>query len=338
MGTFARMVGIATLAIAAIVAFTGFAAAGMGQPTNGSVAPQLPASVVADDIIWFYGYVTYIIIAITVFVLGLMAYVIFRYNENSNPNPSSFTHNTTIEFIWTVVPIVILIAIGIPSFKLLYLQYEYPKPDVVIKSVGNSWFWEHIYQDEDELSVAQNIVRDADIITAAIGQERFDQTYGELEGLERQRILFRDAAQYWAKSPIQRQLRVDNPIAVPVNKVVHVLITSNDVIHGWAVPALGSRVQAVPGRTTATWFKATKTGAFYGQCSVLCGQFHASMPIGIHVVTEDVYKRWLAAQKAGQDEVANKLLYDVLPQSDSAKVARLKDLSVETAETSVAQK
>lgn len=296
---------------------------GLGQPVDGQLGLQVPASVVAEEIQWFYNYVNYWIIAIVVFVMGLMGWVMWRYTERANPQPATFTHNTTIEFIWTVVPVFILIAIGIFSFKLLYLQYEYPKPDLVIKSVGNAWFWEHSYPDEDELSVVQNIIRDEDVLRAAIGGDKFDETYGDLTGIEREKILYRDAQQYWANRPIQRQLAVDNPIAVPVNKVVHVLITSNDVIHGWAVPSLGSRVQAVPGRTTATWFKATKTGAFYGQCSVLCGTFHAYMPIGIHVVEEDTYNKWLAAQKAGDEALARKLLFDAMPTGPGQKVAQV---------------
>jgi len=296
----------------------GTAYAAMGQPVDGQLGLQLPASVIADEIQWFYDYVNYIIIAITIFVLALMVYVIVRFNEKANPTPSTFTHNTAVEFVWTVVPVLILVAIGVFSFKLLYVQYEYPKPDVVIKTVGNAWFWEHEYPDQD-ISVAQNMVRDEDVLRAAIGDEKFNETYGSLRGVELSSILARDSKQYWDQRPIQRQLAVDNPIAVPVNKVVHVLVTSNDVIHGYAVPSLGTRVQAVPGRVSATWFQATKTGAFYGQCAVLCGAFHASMPIGIHVVEQDVYDKWVALMKDGEDTAARKLLMDALPSSDTAK-------------------
>jgi cytochrome c oxidase subunit 2 len=305
-------------ALVALLIGTGAAMAAMGQPTDGQISLQLPASVVATEIQWFYDYVTWILIAITLFVLALMVYVLVRFNEKSNPTPSRFTHNTTVEVVWTVVPVLILIAIGIPSFKLLYLQYQYPKPEVVVKSIGNAWFWEHEYPDED-VSIVQNMLTDEAVITAAIGSDEFNTRFGNLEGTARSKALFEASQPYWAQMKAQRQLAVDNPIAVPVNKVVHVLVTSNDVIHGWAVPSLGSRVQAVPGRTTATWFKATKTGAFYGQCAVLCGQFHASMPIAIHVVEESVYQQWLEAQKAGDSEAAKKILEDALPNSDTAK-------------------
>ncbi len=296
------------------------AAAKMGQPTDGQTGLQLPASTIAVEIDNFYSFVTYIIIAITLFVLALMIYVIFRFNERANPTPSRVTHNTTIEFVWTVVPVLILIAIGIPSFRLLYLQYQYPPADVVVKSIGNAWFWEHEYPDAG-VSVTQNMLTDEDVLRAAIGDAKFSEAYGSLEGVERSRKLYDDSQPYWAQIRAQRQLAVDNPIAVPVNKVVHVLVTSRDVIHGWAVPSLGGRVQAVPGRMTATWFKADKTGAFYGQCAVLCGQYHASMPIAIHVVEQSVYDQWLEAVTQGDLGRAKTILEEAEPNSDAAKVA-----------------
>ncbi|MEL6297610.1 MAG: cytochrome c oxidase subunit II [Pseudomonadota bacterium] len=304
----------ATAAGLFLVGGTVAAHATVGAPVDGQMTLQAPVTPIAEFAQWFYSYVTYIIIAITLFVLGLMGYVIVRFNEKANPEPSKFTHNTTVEVLWTVIPIFILIAIGIPSFRLLFQQYEYPKPDVVIKSVGNAWYWDHVYPDEDELTVTQYMVTDEDLLKANIGDERYDEAYGELEGLELHRATFRDAAQYWAKYPAQRQLATDNPIAVPVNKNVHVLVTSNDVIHGWAIPAFASRTQAVPGRTTATWFRATKKGAFYGQCAVLCGTRHAFMPIEIHVVDEPVYQQWLGLVKDDKYDEAKKLLYDSLPE------------------------
>lgn len=295
------------------------AAAQMGQPFDGQIGMQLPATPVAVEMGWFHNYVTVIITFIVVFVLSLMLYVILRYNARSNPTPARFSHNTIVEVAWTVVPVLILVAIGIYSFKLLYMQYTYPPADLTIKSTGNAWFWSHEYPDEDGLSVVQNMVRDEDVLRAGIGDDAFDQQFGRLEGTERSSQIYDASLQYWANLPAQRQLAVDNPIAVPVNKVVHVLVTSNDVIHGWAMPSFGSRIQAVPGRITATWFKSTKTGAFYGQCSVLCGQYHASMPIGIHVVEEPVYQEWLAAAKAEDWERAKQILYDALPGSDTHK-------------------
>ena len=311
--------GVVTAALALVLVAMGTAAAQMGQPADGQMVLQLPATPIAEEAQWFYDYVTAIIVVITLFVLALLLYVIFRHNARANPTPAKFSHNTLIEVAWTVIPVLILVAIGIFSFKLLYMQYTYPPADLTIKSTANAWFWEHEYPDEDGLGVTQNMVRDSEVLEAAIGADEFAKRFGNLEGLELQKAVYEASLEHWAKMPIQRQLAVDNPIAVPVNKVVHVLVTSNDVIHGWAMPSFGSRVQAVPGRITATWFKATKTGAFYGQCSVLCGAFHASMPIGIHVVEEPVYQEWLAAQKAGDSEAAKKILFDALPNSDTAK-------------------
>lgn len=293
------------------------ALAQMGQPYDGQVGMQLPATPVAVEMNWFYDYVTIIISGIVAFVLGLLLYVIFRFNERANATPARFSHNTLVEVAWTVIPVLILVAIGIYSFKLLYMQYTYPPPDITIKSTGNAWFWTHEYPDEDGLSVDQNMIRDEDVVRAGIGDQAFEKRFGALEGVERSSQLYEASLPYWANLPVQRQLAVDNPIAVPVNKVVHVLVTSNDVIHGWAVPSFGSRIQAVPGRITATWFKSTKTGAFYGQCAVLCGQYHASMPIGIHVVEEPVYEQWLEAAKAGDWARAKQILYDALPNSDT---------------------
>ncbi len=310
----AALIFISTLAAAALPA-----AAQMGQPIDGQIGMQLPATPVAVEVNWFHDYVTVIITAITLFVMGLMAYVILRFNERANPEPAKFSHNTLVEVAWTVVPVLILVAIGVYSFKLLYMQYTYPPADITIKSVGNAWFWEHEYQDEDGLIVSQNMIRDEEVVRNAIGDDEFEQKFGSLTGTARSSAVYEASVPHWAKMPGQRQLMTDNPIAVPVNKVVHVLVTSNDVIHGWAMPSFGSRVQAVPGRITATWFKATKTGAFYGQCSVLCGQYHASMPIEIHVVPEPVYQQWLAAAKADEWDAAKKILYDALPQSDAFK-------------------
>ncbi|MEO0672679.1 MAG: cytochrome c oxidase subunit II [Pseudomonadota bacterium] len=311
----------AAIAIVGQAVLAGSAVAEVGAPQNWQTGLQVAVTPLAEMAQSFYDYVTIIIIGITLFVLGLMAYVIVRFREKANPEPARFTHNTTIEVLWTVIPIFILIAIGIPSFNLLFKQYEYPPPEVTIKSVGNAWFWEHEYPDQDGLTVTQNMITDADILKANIGDDKYNEAYGDLEGLELLRATYRDSQQYWASYPAQRQLAVDNPIAVPINKVVHVLVTSNDVIHGWAMPAFGSRTQAVPGRTTATWFKATKTGAFYGQCSVLCGTRHAFMPMEIHVVEEDTYNQWLALMKDDKDVEARKLLYDALPKRGEQNVA-----------------
>lgn len=310
--------------VAAILAMlTGVAMAqALGQPIQGQMGLQESASPVMDEIIKFYDLVNYIIIAIAIFVLILMVVVMVRFSRKANPEPSTTTHNTLIEVVWTVVPILILVFIGIFSFKLLFLQYEYPKPDLTIKATANAWFWDHTYMDHDEATVTSNMLTDADLLKAEIGEEKFEEQYGNMQGTELSKALFAAAKPLWIKKNLPRQLAVDAEIAVPVNKVVHMLVTSNDVIHGWTIPSFGSKTQAVPGRITATWFKPTKTGIFYGQCSVLCGIKHSAMPIAIRVVEQDVFDKWIAAIKADETDKAAKILAAVAEAERSKKVAR----------------
>lgn len=280
----------------------GGAMAGMGQPSPGQINMQEAATEVAQSITWFHDFVTVIIVAIAVFVLLLMAFVVFRFNERANPQPSRVSHNTMLEVVWTVLPILILVVIAIPSFKLLYLQYTYPKPDVTVKVIGNAWFWEHEFPDQGGFKVTSNMVSDEDLLKQELGSVEFEKRFGKLDGLERIKATHDGASALWAKNNMVRQLSVDNEIAVPVNKVVHMLVTSNDVIHSWTIPSFGSKVQAVPGRITGTWFRPTKTGMFYGQCSVLCGKAHSSMPIAIRVVNEKAFADWTDALKQAAAE------------------------------------
>jgi cytochrome c oxidase subunit 2 len=192
---------------------------------------------------------------------------------------------------WTVIPIFILVAIAIPSFKLLMSQYTYPKPDLTIKAIGNAWFWEHQYPDQGNFLVTSNILSDEDI-----------------------------AARVKKGLPAPpRLLGVDNEVVVPVNKVVHVLVTSNDVIHNWTVQSFGSKIDAVPGRLTSTWFKAEQEGVFYGQCSELCGLNHAFMPIAVRVVAENVFNDWAAAMKAKDKKKAKEIIDKVALEQDGRK-------------------
>lgn len=288
---------------------SGVALAGMGAPTPGEMVMQEAASPVAEEIHNFYNLVNYIIIGISLFVMGLLIYVMVRFNSRANPVPSRTTHNTLIEVAWTVIPILILVVIAIPSFKLLNLQYNYPKPDLVIKATANAWFWEHQFVDKGGFTVATNMLRDEDVIKAEIGDKEFDKRYGGMpDGLGKLKALYVDSKPLYAKQGLIRQLSVDNEIAVPVNKVVHLLVTSNDVIHQWTIPSFGSKLQAVPGRVAASWFKATHTGVFYGQCSVICGKDHASMPIVVRVVSEPVFNDWAAALKARDAKKAKAIL------------------------------
>jgi cytochrome c oxidase subunit 2 len=191
------------------------------------------------------------------------------------------------------VPILILVVIAIPSFKLLMNQYTYPKADLTIKAIGNAWFWEHEYPDHGNFAVTSNMLTD---------EEAAERTQ---KGI-----------------PSPRLLSVDNEIVVPVNKVVHVLVTSNDVIHSWTIPSFGSKIDAVPGRITSTWFQADKEGMFYGQCSELCGLNHAFMPIGVRVVSEGVFNEWLGAMQAKDRKKAREILDKVaLEQAGQRTVA-----------------
>ena len=202
-----------------------------------------------------------IIIAISVFVLFLMVYACIRFRASRNPNPSTTTHNVAVEVLWTLVPCLILIVMAVPSFKILYKQDTIPKAEVTVKAIGYQWYWGYEYPDE-------NII--------------FDSYMIETKDLKKDQ---------------PRLLAVDNEVVVPVNKVVKVLITANDVLHAWALPSFGVKRDAVPGRINETWFKAEKVGTYYGQCSELCGIKHAFMPITVRVVTDEEYQEWLTGAK-----------------------------------------
>jgi len=194
---------------------------------------------------------------ITLFVLALLVIVVVKFNARANPVPSRTTHHTLIEVVWTLVPVLILVGIAVPSFRLLFLELDIPKADLTIKATGKQWYWSYSYPDH--------------------GKFEFDS------------LMAAD------KKP--RLLGVDNEMVVPVNKVVRVQTTGADVIHAFAVPAFGIKIDAIPGRLNETWFKATKTGMFYGQCSELCGKDHAFMPIAVKVVSEKDYATWLEQAK-----------------------------------------
>ena len=244
------------------------------EPVDWQLGFQKSASKSMSDIIWFHDYMLLpIITAITVFVLFLLAYACIRFRASKNPVASTTSHNTTIEVIWTLVPCLILIVMAVPSFKVLYSQDKIPKADVTIKAIGYQWYWGYEYPDE-------NIVFDSYMI------EDKDLKEGQ-----------------------PRLLAVDNEVVVPVNKVVKVMITANDVLHAWALPSFGVKRDAVPGRINETWFKADRTGTFYGQCSELCGIKHAFMPITVNVVSEEDYNQWLEKAKVefAKEEISNNI-------------------------------
>lgn len=306
-----RMFGaVAILAAACLaIALGGLspAMAGLGQPTNGELGLQLPATPIMGQIFDLYHIVNTIITVIVLFVLVLLVYVMYRFNEKRNPTPSRTSHNTMLEVAWTILPILILVGISIPSFHLLFNQYNFPKPDLTIKATGNAWFWEHEYVD-DKVTITSNMVNDEDVIRAKIGDEAYDKQFGSLQGAELHKALYNASIPLWNEEKKLRRLTVDQEIAVPVNKVVDVLVTSNDVIHSWTIPSFGVKMQAVPGRVAATWFKATKVGSYHGQCAVLCGKLHSAMPITVRVVDQPVYDAWIAAVKAKDKKKAQQIL------------------------------
>ncbi len=285
--------GLAPLLAGGLVAMP--ALAGSGQPSPRQIGFQDAATPVAHDIHAFHDYVNVIIFLITAFVLALLVYVMWRFSEKRNPTPSRTTHNTMVEVLWTVIPVLILVSIAIPSFKLLYFQYTYPPPDLTIKAIAHTWNWTHEYPD-------QGITVDSVMLQNAERQEAIKS------GIPADQV--------------PRNLAVDNEILVPVNKVVHVLVTSTDVIHNWTIPSFGSKVDAVPGRITATWFKAEREGIYFGQCSELCGKDHAFMPIAVRVVKDQVFKDWAAALKARDRRKAKEIIRNAaLELAGGAKTA-----------------
>jgi cytochrome c oxidase subunit II len=254
-----RAVKFALAGLVALVAISlsGTAYAGLGQPSPWGFVFQESATEVMDRITSFHNLLLWLVTIITLFVLALMVIIVIRFNAKSNPTPSRTTHNTFIEIIWTVVPIAILVVIAIPSIRLLNLQLEIPKADLTIKATGKQWFWTYSYPDN--------------------GPFEFDS------------LMAAD------KQP--RLLAVDNEMVVPVNKVVRVITTAADVIHAFAVPSFGIKIDAIPGRINETWFKANKEGMYYGQCSELCGKDHAFMPIAVRVVSEQAFAAWVEDAK-----------------------------------------
>jgi len=240
----------------------GTAYAGLGQPSPWEIKLQQSATPVMENITWFHDFLLYIITAIVVFVLALLIIVMIRFNQRSNPSASKTTHNTLLEVAWTVIPVLILLAIAVPSFRLLFLQLDIPKADLTIKATGKQWFWSYSYPDNGAFEYDSLMLKD--------GERKPDQP---------------------------RLLAVDNELVVPVNKVVRVIVTGADVIHSFAVPSFGIKIDAVPGRINETWFKATREGMYYGQCSELCGKDHAFMPIAVRVVSEQAFAAWVADAK-----------------------------------------
>lgn len=248
-------------ACAAPVALSGPSAAA-GQATPWQMNLQAPATPVMEGI-WDFWWIVLIVIAlISAFVLALLIYVIWRFDSKRNPTPSKLTHNTTLEIVWTVVPVVILVLIAVPSFKLHYFLDVVPDSAMTVKAVGNQFFWSYEYPDQ-ALAFDSVMLEDDEL---APGQPRL--------------------------------LEVDSRLVVPVETKVRVLVTAADVIHAWAVPAFGVKIDAIPGRLNETWFEARQEGVYYGQCSELCGPGHGYMPIAVEVLSKEEFGRWLESATA----------------------------------------
>jgi cytochrome c oxidase subunit 2 len=249
----------------------------IGVPEDYQLTFQDAATPNMADITWFHNSFLFpIILLITLFVTALLIYVMIRFSAKNNPNPSKTTHNSLIEVIWTVVPVIILIVIAIPSFRILYTQQDIPiDADLTIKATGYQWYWGYEYPDNDGMYFD------------SLPLEEDELTEGKL-----------------------RLLSVDNPLVVPAGAVVRVQVTSSDVIHNWAVPSFGVKMDAIPGRLNETWFKVDNPGIYYGMCSELCGVRHAFMPIEVHVMEKADYQAWLVSaseQFAGKMKDSNNI-------------------------------
>ena len=250
--------------ILGICLFGSLAFAEVGLSENWQLSFQEPATDLMSDIISFHSYILMpIITGISILVLLLLLYIAFRFNSSRNQVASTTTHNTVVEILWTVIPVVLLIIIAIPSFRLLYVSETIPEADLTIKAIGNQWYWSYEYPDYGDIVFDANMLNDDEL-----------------------------------SDPKLRLLETDTQIVVPVNKVVKLQITSNDVLHAWTIPAFGVKMDAVPGKLNETWFKANKEGIFYGQCSELCGPKHAFMPINVKVVSDKEFEDWIDFAKA----------------------------------------
>ena len=268
----------------------------VGQPHAKGIGFQPAATELAHDLQGLDHMILYIITAITIFVTGLLIWVMIRYNQKSNKTPAKFTHNTPLEIAWTAIPIVILVFIGFFSLPVLFKQQEIPTADVTIKATGNQWYWSYEYPDEgiafDSYMIGSPATGGTNMLTPDVEKQLADAGYTKEQFL----------------------LATDTAVVVPVGKTIVMQVTAADVIHSWKIPAFGVMQDGVPGRLAQLWFKADREGIYFGQCSELCGQMHAYMPITVKVVSEQVYAQWLEQAKAGDV---------VLSQADLAAPVKL---------------
>ena len=231
---------------------------------------QPAVTAVMEDITEFHNLLLVIITLTTIFVLVLLLYTMWRFSAKRNPVPSKTTHHAMLEMVWTIVPVIILVVIAVPSFKLLYKADVVPKADMTVKAIGNQWYWQYEYPDHGKFGFAANMIPDAEL--AKFGKDNN------------------------IKDP-KRLLETDTEVVVPVNTTIRVQVTANDVLHAWAMPAFGVKIDAVPGRLNQTWFNANKEGTYYGQCSELCGVNHGFMPIKVKVVSKAAFAAWVTEQR-----------------------------------------
>jgi cytochrome c oxidase subunit 2 len=261
--------GVAIKGMALVLMALALGAAG-GEPVPWQVDMQAAATPVMEQIRDFNILLSVIILLISGFVLALLAYAAYRFNEKRNPVPSRTTHNTAIEVIWTAVPILLLVLIAVPSFRLLYKQDVIPPADMTIKAIGHQWYWSYEYPDHGDIAFDSLMVPDDELQP---GQPRL--------------------------------LATDTDVVLPVDTTIRILVTADDVIHAWTIPAFGAKIDAVPGRTNETWVRIEREGMYYGQCSELCGVQHGYMPIAVRAVSRGDFDQWVAEQKAAMSAPDN---------------------------------
>lgn len=259
------------LAVFSFIVSTAPLAASAGYPVDWQMGLQVPGSSSAGHIHDFHTLMLWIITAIVLFVLALIVYVVVRFNYTSNPKPAQFSHNILIEVLWTVIPVVILIVIAVPSFKLLYYTDRTSEPEMTLKVTGYQWYWGYEYPDHGGINFLSYMIPSSEI----------DPAKGE-----------------------KRLLSTDAKIMLPVDTNIQILVTAADVLHSWAVPALGLKTDAIPGRLNETWVRIEKPGVYYGQCSELCGKDHSYMPIEIHAVSKEAFAKWVTESGGKMPEPA----------------------------------
>ena len=293
--------GVAATALAAFVAAPAWAQDMLGQPTPGAIDLQPAASPLKHEAIFFHNVVLMpIITIITLLVLGLLIWIAIRYNKRANPVPAKWSHNTVIEVIWTVVPVLILVGISLFSFRLLFAYHDMPEPDLTVKVTGNQWNWAYEYPDQGVAEYISNMLPE-------------DKAPAHLY-----------------------RLAADEPMVVPVGKTVRLLITASDVIHAVALPAFGLKTDAVPGHVNETWFNAEKTGVYYGQCSELCGVDHAFMPLQSNVVTEAEFAAWVASKGGSMTKKADEAAAAAAAATAAAPAAVVDDAAASAAAAAAA--